>query len=97
MTGLSDRSKIDQELVHAIDAKNAVHHIIIVRGDGTDPAPDGRCRKVQVLADMPGVLVEFPVAPLAVPPGHPVRDGDPEEDHPAPHDKLLVEAGFGDP
>ena len=46
---------------------------------------------------MPCILVEFAVAPFAVPPCHPVRDSDPEEDHPAPHDKLLVKTGFGDP
>jgi hypothetical protein len=74
-----------------------MHYIIVICGDRTDPAADCRCREIQVLADMPGVLVKFPVAPLAVAPGHPVRYGDPEEDHTAPHDKLLPETGFGDP
>ena len=95
MTGLSDSGKVNQELVHAVDAKKAVHGIIMVRSNGTNPAADGRYRKMQVLADMPAVLVEFPVARLAGPPGHPVRDGDPEEDHPAPHDELLLKTGFG--
>ena len=96
-TCLSYRGKIDQELVITIDAKKIVHDIIIIRCDGTDPAPDCRCCKVEVLADMPCILVQFPVSPLAVPPRQPVGDGNPEEDHPASHDKLLVETGLGDP
>jgi hypothetical protein len=94
---LPDRGKIDQELVIAIDAQNIVHYIVIVRSNGTDPAADCWCCKVQVLADMPCILVQLPVSPLTVSPRHPVGDGYPEEDHPAPHDKLLVETDLGDP
>ena len=94
---LPNRGKIDQELVLAIDAKKIVYDIVIVRGNCTDAAADCLCCKVEVLADMPCILVQFPVSPLAVPPRHPLGDGNPEEDHAAPHDKLLVETGLGDP
>lgn len=74
-----------------------MHRIIVVRGNGIDPAPHRRGRKAEVLADVPGILMDFPLSALAVAPGHPVWDSDPEKDHPAPHDKLLSQAGIGYP
>jgi hypothetical protein len=46
---------------------------------------------------MPCVKVEVTVAPLTIPPGHPVRDCGPDEDHATPEDELLIETGAGDP
>jgi len=78
---LSDSSTVDHELLDAIYPQQSGHDLIIKSPDGADAASDLLCRQVKVLADMPGVEVNQPVSPLAVPPGHAVDDAGPDEEH----------------
>ena len=92
---LSHCSTVDHELLDAIYSQQPGHDLIIKGTYGADAASDLLRRQVEVLADMPGVEMNQPISPLAVPPGHAIDVAGPDEEHRRVFDHGLSQAGVG--